>query len=260
MKDDAFSIHSAAAQGFEKAPEFYESGRPDFPPQAIAFLAKTLGLGPSTRVLDLAAGTGKLTRCLAPLGASITAVEPVEGMRRKFSSLLPDVTLLSGTAEAIPLSSESVDVVLVATAFHWFDGEKAIREIHRVLKLGGRLGLLWNVRDESGVWVDGMTRIVEAYAGDAPRYRTLNWKKAFDQTVLFTPLQKEAFPFIQKGTLQTVLDRLRSISFISALSREQQEKVLAQVRQMLEIDYGLKAGAALDIPYRTDVYWCSKKL
>jgi SAM-dependent methyltransferase len=259
MTDESFSIHQAAAEGFQKAPEVYESGRPDFPPEAIRYLAKHLSIDSASHVLELGAGTGKLTRLLVPLGCHITAVEPVEGMRRKFASLLPEVFLMAGTAESLPLEAETVDVVLVATAFHWFDYAKALVEIHRVLKPGGWLGLLWNVRDESAPWVAQLAKIIEPYEGDTPRYKTFQWKKVFDETVLFTPLQKTEFPFIQMGNIQTVLDRTRSVSFVAALKPIEQEKVLDAVRQMLEIDYGVKPQAVLDIPYRTDLFWCVKR-
>jgi ubiquinone/menaquinone biosynthesis C-methylase UbiE len=258
LNDDLLSIHSAAAQGYQNISDVYESGRPDFPPEAISFLAQTLAIQRESCVLDLAAGTGKLTRCLVPLSAYITAVEPVESMGSKFTALLPKIPLLSGTAEAIPLRNESMDVVLVATAFHWFDGEKALIEIHRVLKPGGRLGLLWNVRDESKEWVAEMMNIVEPHAGGAPRYKSFIWKKAFEQTVLFTPLKKASFPFIQKGNLKTVLDRVRSISFISALEEEAKNRILAEVKKYLENRSEIKNSVVLEIPYHTDIYWCFK--
>ncbi|MBE9126100.1 MULTISPECIES: class I SAM-dependent methyltransferase [unclassified Coleofasciculus] len=147
------SIHNAAAQGFQIAATAYERGRPEYPQEAVHFLLETLDISPEKTVLDLGAGTGKFTRLLTCAGAKLIAVEPVEGMRRQFSSLLPGIEIMFGTAESIPLASASVDVVLVAQAFHWFQGKSSLQEIHRVLKPGGWLGLIWNVRDESVEWV-----------------------------------------------------------------------------------------------------------
>ena len=143
MDEKKLNINSAAAEDFQVGADTYERGRPDFPAEAVEFLVQTLNINQASHVLDLAAGTGKLTRRLAPTGAKLTAVEPVEGMRRKFSALLPGVEILEGTAEAIPLPSESLDVVVVAQAFHWFDGPRALAEIHRVPETRGeaRAGL-----------------------------------------------------------------------------------------------------------------------
>lgn len=143
MDEKKLNINSAAAEGFQVGADAYERGRPDFPAEAVEFLIQTLNIHQGSHVLDLAAGTGKLTRRLVPTGAKLTAVEPVEGMRRKFSALLPGVEILEGTAEAIPLAGGSVDAVAVAQAFHWFDGPRALAEIHQVLKPEGRLGLVW---------------------------------------------------------------------------------------------------------------------
>ena len=197
MDEKKLNINSAAAEDFQVGADTYERGRPDFPAEAVEFLVQTLNINQASHVLDLAAGTGKLTRRLAPTGAKLTAVEPVEGMRRKFSALLTGVEILEGTAEAIPLPSESLDVVVVAQAFHWFDGPRALAEIHRVLKPGGRLGLVWNVRDESVDWVGQLSRIINAHEGATPRFKNMKWKKAFEDTSLFTPLEKRSFPHPQ---------------------------------------------------------------
>ncbi len=253
------NINSAAAQGFQAGADTYERGRPDFPAEAIEFLIRNLNINQGSYVLDLAAGTGKLTRRLVPTGAKLTAVEPVEGMRRKFSALLPGVEILEGTAEAVPLPSESLDVVVVAQAFHWFDGPRALAEIHRVLKPGGRLGLVWNVRDESVDWVGQLSRIINSHEGATPRFKTLEWERAFEASLLFTPLEKRGFPQLQKGDAGMVVDRATSVSFIAALPSPARERVADEVRALLAAHPQTQGRTEFEIPYETQVYTCSRR-
>ena len=126
------SIHEAA-KAFDQGAVDYEKGRPSYPADAVAKIVDVLGVGPGTRVLDLAAGTGKLTRLLVPTGAELVAVEPVAGMLDQLVAALPDVEVHDGTAEAIPLPDASVDAAVVAQAFHWFDPDVALAELARVL-------------------------------------------------------------------------------------------------------------------------------
>jgi ubiquinone/menaquinone biosynthesis C-methylase UbiE len=129
---------------FDSVADVYERARPQYAPDALAWIAGEL---PLRRVLDLAAGTGKLTRQLAALGADVVAVEPGEDMRRVFAEALPGIELHAGSAEAIPLPDGSVDAVTVGQAFHWFRTADALAEIHRVLRPGGGFALLWNADD-----------------------------------------------------------------------------------------------------------------
>ena len=140
-------IHPTAAAGFSAAAEVYERARPGYPDEAVAWVAELLGIAPGRDVLDLAAGTGKLTRQLVPFGARIVAVEPIDAMRAELERAVPGVEALAGSAEAIPLPDTSVDAVTCAQAFHWFRPEAAVAEIRRVLRPGGGLALLWNGRD-----------------------------------------------------------------------------------------------------------------
>lgn len=252
------TIHEKAAVGFDRAGDSYERGRPEYPSDAIDFLVRHLQINHSSIVLDLGAGTGKFTKLLKPSGATLFAVEPVEGMRRKFQSLLPEVQILNGSAEKIPMPDNSVDVVIVAQAFHWFNGPTALQEIYRVLKSKGKIGLIWNARDESVDWVAALTKIIDPYEGGAPRYKTMNWKKAFDETTSFSKLQLQQFSYVQVGTIETIVDRIGSISFISALPEAQRIDVLNQVRQLVETHPETKSQPQIRLPYRTDVYWCEK--
>jgi SAM-dependent methyltransferase len=129
-------VHRSASRGFARASEAYERGRPGYPPEAVARLARELELRPGRVVLDLAAGTGKLTAHLVGTGAELVAVEPVAEMRAVIERALPGVAAYAGTAEEIPLETNSVDAVTVAQAFHWFSGEEALVEIHRVVRPG----------------------------------------------------------------------------------------------------------------------------
>jgi ubiquinone/menaquinone biosynthesis C-methylase UbiE len=205
-------------------------------------------------VLDLAAGTGKLTRQLVPTGADLIAVEPVEGMRRKLAETVPGVRALEGTAERIPLGGGAVDAVFCAQAFHWFDGERALAEIHRVLRPGGALGLIWNVRDEAVEWERKLSELLERHQSTAPRKRWGRWREAFEQTSLFTPLEERRFEHRQEGDVETMLARVASISFISALPDAQRAEFLREVRALVE-----PHSSPLVMHYRTEVYWCRRR-
>jgi SAM-dependent methyltransferase len=250
-------IHEAAARGFAQAVGAYERGRPGYPPDAVERLCEAVGIGPGRAVLDLAAGTGKLTRLLVPTGAVLVAVEPVEQMRAALARTLPEVTALAGTAEDLPLPDDSVDVVVAGSAFHWFRGDEALAEIHRVLRRGGRVGLLWNVRDESVRWVAELTEIMEPYRGDAPGYRSGAWKEAFAHTALFSPLRCEEFRHVHRLEPEAVAARVASVSFVAALSEGDRATVLARVRALLARHPATRGREVVELPYRTDLWWCA---
>jgi ubiquinone/menaquinone biosynthesis C-methylase UbiE len=251
------AIHEAA-RGFELAPKPYELGRPVYPQAAVDKLAAELGISSGARVLDLAAGTGKLTRALEPTGADLVAVEPVAAMRAALAATLPEVEALAGTAEAIPLPDRSVDAVVVGQAFHWFDGDAALAEIHRVLRPGGRLGLIWNVKDESVDWIEKLGDIMESYRGDAPRVASGAWKAAFERSHLFTPLERARFSFVHEAGFAAVIARVTSVSFIAKLPPEEFELVVERVRTLLGTHPETRGRTVFPIPYRTGVYWCER--
>jgi SAM-dependent methyltransferase len=251
-------IHEKAAIGFDRAGDSYERGRPEYPLDAINCLIENLQIKSSSKVIDLGSGTGKFTKLILPSGAQIVAVEPVEGMRRKFQSLFPNTQILEGSAENIPMEDQSVDSVIAAQAFHWFNGPLALKEIHRVLKPKGKLGLIWNVRDESQAWFVELTRIIDLYEGGAPRYKSMVWKQAFDDSNFFSNLRLQSFPYVQVGDIETVLDRVGSISFISALSDAERARALDRVRKLVETHPDTKNSATVRLPYRTDAYWCER--
>lgn len=248
-------IHRSAAVGYERAPAAYELGRPGYPEQAIALLAERLGLGPGRAVLDLAAGTGKLTRALVATAADVVAVEPVAEMRAALAESLPLVRALSGTAEAIPLEDGSVDAVTVGQAFHWFRGDEALAEIHRVLRPEGRLGLVWNIRDETVPWVAELTRIMEPHRGDAPRLASGAWRGAFVRTALFGPLEQATFRHVHRLTVDGVVARVASVSFVAALPEQRRAQVLTDVRELVEA----QGAAEIELPYLTEVYWTRRR-
>ena len=249
-----YPIHEKAALGFDNASESYERGRPEYPAAAVDFLIDKLSITPGKTVVDVGAGTGKFTRLLRRTGARITALEPVEGMRRKFSALFPDMETLEGSAEHIPMPDGSVDVLTVAQAFHWFRGEEALAEFHRVLRPGGGLGLIWNRRDESVDWVARVSEIFERYEGDTPRYKSGVWKRPFAATRLFAPLRHTEFAFSQTGTIETVVDRVASVSFIAALPAETRAQVLEEVRALVREHPATRDKTVIEIPYRTDLF------
>lgn len=252
-------IHDAAQRGYTQAPDSYQRGRPEYPPALVDWLDVQLGVREGARVIDLGAGTGKFTTLLARTGAAVTAVEPVDAMRQKLSESLPGVRALAGTAQALPLPDGEVDALVCAQAFHWFADAQALGEMHRVLRPGGRLGLVWNVRDESCDWVAAITEIITPYEGDAPRYYTGRWKRPFEGQTLFAPLQLTEFAHRHEGSFeQVVLDRILSVSFIAALPEAEREAVAERLRALKQRFAALREPVIV-FPYTTQA-WHAERL
>jgi SAM-dependent methyltransferase len=243
-------IHPDAERGFARVAREYERGRPDYPAAAVEHLARRLGLGPGRTVIDLAAGTGKLTRPLLAVGGEVIAVEPVAEMR---AALPGGVTALDGTAESIPLAPAAADAVTVAQAFHWFDGDRALAEIHRVLRGRGRLGLVWNKRDESDPLQARISEVIEPYRGRAPSHASLAWRAAFERTPLFGPLAEWHGSWVHMTGADGLVARVASISFIAALPPDKRDGVLARVRGLVAPTEPVR------LAYRTHVYWCERR-
>ena len=234
-------VHRAAATGFARSVEAYERGRPDYPPEAIAYLQRELELRGGRTVVDLAAGSGKLTRQLVALGCEVIAVEPVDEMRAAIGA---GIRTLKGTAEAIPLPDASADALTVAQAFHWFDGPKALAEIARVLRPGGALALVWNRRPvESSPLHAAISEIINPYRDDAPAHATGAWRDAFASG----ELNEWTHAWSQRMDADALADRVGSTSFVAALDDAERERVLARVR-------ALAAAGPVDLPYVCEVH------
>ncbi|MDN2710249.1 methyltransferase domain-containing protein [Janthinobacterium sp. SUN118] len=252
------NIHHAAADGYATAAASYVKGRPDYPPEVSAWLKDALGLRPGVTVLDLGAGTGKFTPRLLDTGATVIAVEPVPAMLAKLSAALPKVTALAGAATAIPLPDASVDAVVCAQAFHWFATPAALDEILRVLKPGGRLGLVWNLRDASVPWVARLDAIVNRAEGDTPRYYTGAWRQAFPHAGL-SPLQETHFSHGHTGSAEDVLlNRVRSTSFIAALPPQERQRIDDDIGQLIAAEPALRGQDVVTVPYRTAAFVAHK--
>lgn len=217
----------------------YERGRPSYPPEAIDWLLPD----GAHRVLDLGAGTGKLTTRLAERGLDVVAVDPVPEMLELLTRSLPDTPALLGTAEEIPLPDDSVDAVLVAQAWHWFDPERAIQEVARVLRPGGRLGLVWNNRDERLGWVKELGRIIGHEADP------------FSQTVElptpFTDVARHQVEWTSYLTPQALIDLVASRSYCITSPENVRTRTLEQVRRLLDTHPALAGANGLALPYVT---------
>jgi SAM-dependent methyltransferase len=252
-------VHRAAARGFEIGAEVYERARPSYPAEAVDAVVADLRLPPGATVLDLAAGTGKFTRLLVERGVRCVAVEPVSAMRRTLSKMSPQVWAFNGTAEDIPLETESVDGVVVAQAFHWFRADDALAEIHRVTKPGARLALVWNARDIRVDWVRRVTELIDPYGeGEVrvPRYRDAEvaWRPAMERTPLFAQVAEHEFAYEQRMTVEGLCERMASVSFIAALDDETRARVLDELRDLARTHPELAGRAEFAHPYVTEVY------
>jgi SAM-dependent methyltransferase len=205
-------------------------------------------------VLDQAAGTGKLTDALLPLAGRVVAVEPLAEMRRVLTARHPQAEVVAGRAEDIPLAEGSVDAVFVAAAFHWFDAEAALDEIHRVLRPGGGLGLLWNRPEWEGEpWYADFTTMLDRAREEqeAPnRYVAGEWRAALERSSKYGPVRKREFRHVHRVTREGFLARVASWSVFAVLPDAEREGLLGAVAGLLD-ERGI---GELELRYRTDTY------
>jgi SAM-dependent methyltransferase len=239
------TIHPSAAIGFASAADVYERARPSYPQDAIDWLAAQTRLGPGRTVVDLGAGTGKLTRLLLPTGARVVAVEPIPEMRAHIDG----AEVLDGTAEAIPLPDASADVVTVAQAFHWFDHERALPEIHRVLRSKGSLVIVWNMRDLDDPVQRGVEDLLGPMRREVPGQILGAWREPLARSTLFGPATLGAFTYEQQFTTDDLCDRVASTSFVAALPPVDREELLVRVRALT---HGITE--PFPFPYKTEVH------
>ncbi len=247
-------IHPAAARGFEAGAEAYARGRPGYPPAAVDAALAALRLPPGAPLLELGAGTGIFSRLAAGRGGPVVALEPVSAMRARLAGV-PRVTPVGAAAEALPFAAATFHGALAATAFHWFDGPATLRELHRVLRPGGRLVLAWNARDEAVDWIARLTHLLARVEGDAPRYRTGRWRAAFEQAPgLFAPLGVSRIPHVHALPPEGVVARIASVSFVAALPAPERARVLDEVRALLAAHPDTAGRAELGLAYTTDLW------
>jgi SAM-dependent methyltransferase len=249
------------ATAFDDAAQEYECGRPSYPSEAIGALVRDLNLDRRSVVVDLAAGTGKLTRGLTPRIDKVIAIEPLAAMREQLVRAAPAARALEGTAERMLLADASANAVFVAQAFHWFDGRRALEEIARVLKPGGGLALLWNTTPwerREGPWFSRLDDLVERSRADLSvmrRHRSGRWREAFDGERGFEPLRAATFDNPQRVTPYEFLANLASRSYVARLDPVAREQLLSEVSDLLG-----QPGAPIEadrvvVPMKTDVYW-----
>jgi SAM-dependent methyltransferase len=249
---DAASV-SAPADAFGRAAREYELGRPGWPEELVDKAARELGLGPGSAVLDLAAGTGKLTRLLVPRFGRVVAVEPDEAMLEVLAEVVPGAEARRGSGERIPLGDAEVDCVFVAEAFHWFASPEVVAEIARVLRPRGGLVLLWNVSDLDiePPWPEEADRLIgEAVArGGEPggaKVASGAWREPL--AAAFEELRAAQLDRDETVTRDELIARVLSASSIACQSAAARRELAVRLRQLMP-----------DRPHRrllrTSMYW-----
>ena len=242
---DGHDAQDDAGRRFGEVAATYDAVRPGYPPATVAFL-----VGDARRVLDLGAGTGKLTRAVAALGREVLAVEPDARMLDVLGARL-DVERHVGTAEEIPLPDASVDAVVVGQAWHWMDEDRAGREVARVLRPGGTLGVVWSSRDVSVPWVRDLGRVLGG--GEAPPERAAEPSPG----AAFGPPAHHVERWSVPMTADALVDLALTRSYVVAAGAARRAEVAAAVRALCARDDAPRAGTAphlVDLPYVTDAY------
>jgi SAM-dependent methyltransferase len=231
----------ARARSFESVAADYERHRPEYPAEALRWAAEQLGLGDGSRVLDVGAGTGKLTRGLVALGYEVVAVEPGGPMLAQLRQAVPEAEAHEAPAEAIPLPDESVDAAFAGQAYHWFDRERALPELHRVVRTG--LALLWNWWDERDPLQQELGPIV-GYGGHDPY-----WDELLPGEPWFRELGRTVVDSIHESNPDALVAYLSTTSGFVTMEADDRERRLAEVR-----DVASRYGERFELPRITYVF------
>ena len=228
----------------------YERARPEWPDEATRWLVPDR----AELVVELGAGTGKLTRAVAALGIRIFAVEPDARMLAVLRGLGLDG--LEGSAEAIPFADGVADAVVAGSSLHWFELGLALPEIHRVLRPGGRFGFGWNHRDDRHPAVARMSEAV--YAAQlrtrGPRWRSRDWPVELTASGLFRDVEHELFEHVHELPREALRDHLVSYSGVAALAEDERRRVLSSVAAALDADESVSSTNRLRLPFVVTAY------
>lgn len=239
---------SSSALSFGRAAEEYERGRPGYPDDAVEWILSQAHTGDQLPdVVDLGAGTGKFTASLPGRASRVTAVEPDPQMRERLAALLPTVTAVDGSAEHLPLPDASADLITMAQAWHWVDVASASREVARVLRPGGALALIWNVRDDSADWVAQLTRVIGTSI--AEEYETVT-------PPLAPPLRREShaeFRWTNRLDRDGLIAMVASRSYVIAMTESDRAELFARLDELVRTHPDLTGRATFDLPYITRV-------
>jgi SAM-dependent methyltransferase len=226
-------LHPLAAS-FVDVADAYDRGRPEYTPAVAEAVAAELRIAPSARVLDLAAGTGKLTRALLGVGLDAIAVEPQAQLREILAAAVGAERALDGFAEEIPLPDASVVAVTVADAFHWFDQVAALREIRRVLVAGGGLAVLRIVPDWSGAsWAHEVGTLIAELGREHPQFEGPRWQETVRAEGHWTAPREIRHTMVQPASPERILDYITSISWIAAMPDGQRTETTAKIGELI---------------------------
>jgi SAM-dependent methyltransferase len=236
------------SRSFELVADVYERARPEYPREAVSWIAERLDLRPGRTVLDLGAGTGKLTRALLETGARVIAVEPGDAMRAELERAAPGAEALRGSAEDIPLATAAVDAITVGQAFHWFRHDVALPELHRVLRPGGGVALVWNSRDRDAPVHKEIGELMAPFVRP-DRAVSDDWSQQLAESALFGPLEERSFSFVQELDADMLAQRIASVSFVAAAPAAARRELDADLRRLAE-----RQGGRVEFPYLTVAY------
>lgn len=237
------------ARAFGSAAATYEAGRPDYPREAVEFLLESLGDRPR-RVADVGAGTGKLTRVVRSLPRTeAVAIDPDEKMLAALQAAVPGVPTFIGTAERLPLPDASVDAVVLGQAWHWVDPVAGSAEIGRVVRSGGVLGLIWNVRDESVDWVRRLTDIMHGSAAEA----LLASDEGPRIEAPFGDFKRQTWSWSRRMTRDLMNDMAFSRSYLITASDDERERVRTELDELFR-ELGLTGDNEIELPYVTQAF------
>ena len=241
-------MSSNAFQSYAEKVDAYASGRPEYPAALLAELPT------AEFAIDLGAGTGIFTEFLALKAKKVLALEPVAKMAQRIPvDRVPNIEVAIGGAELIPAGDGTADLVTAATAFHWFQYEKATAEIVRVLKPDGALALIWNVRDGRLPWIAKFDAVMDRYRGDTPHQSTGKWRRIFDDP-RFRHQTSKSYGYIQPVPTSGIVDRALSTSFIAALPPTEQGNVRQQIERIIAQEPTLAGQPQVAFPYVAELY------
>ena len=247
-------LQHPGARSFEQVAELYERARPEYPAEILTWLAERLDLRPGRTVLDLGAGTGKLTRALVATGAEVIALEPGDEMRGMLERAVPQARALAAGAESIPLTDDSVDAATAGQSFHWFRLDEAVPEIHRVLRSGAGLALVWNMRDQEDELQREVTSLIAPFVppereGARDSVAEFFRNEAFGNSALFQRFEEREARFAEELDADRLVERLSSTSFVASAPAPQRAELQRRLRELASA-----RGGRVQFRYRTEAF------